>query len=206
MKRNVLLLLGTLCMVYLCWPEAEINHWEIKNSQEKYSRIVIFGDSLTTGYNIGAEYSYPKYLEKSLGQKVEVHGFNGMTSEGGLKVLPQILKGKPALWIVTLGGNDILKSKKIDQTEANMRSVFKQLQSLGHTVVWTEVLPILGGSNRHEMHLRVCQEEGVLLVPDILDDILTDPKLQVDAIHPNKLGCELIAERVQKLLSEKLKL
>ena len=205
MKNKAFIILFCGSLIYLFWPDATINDWEIKNSRDQYERIVVFGDSLTTGYNIGAQYSYPKHLEKSLGQKVDVHGYDGMTSEGGLKVLPEILKGESALWIVTLGGNDILKSKKLAQTEANMRSVFKKLQALGHTVVWTEVLPILGGSDRHDMHLRVCREEGVLLVPDILDDILTDPKLQVDAIHPNSLGCQLIAERVQKLLREKLK-
>ena len=204
MKIKIIIIALSLFCAYLLWPEATINDWRIKNTREKYEHIVVFGDSLTTGYNIGAQHSYPKHLEKLLGQNVKIHGYNGMTSEAGLKVLPEILQGEPALWIVTLGGNDILKSKTVEQTEANMRSIFQQLQASGHTVVWTEVLPVLGGSNRYEMHRRVCREEGVLLVPDILDDILNDPKLQVDAIHPSSLGCELIAERVHEALVESL--
>lgn len=193
-----------IIFIFLFWPGPKINVWELKNSREQYTRIVVLGDSLTTGYNIGQASSYPKQLSDKVGQPIEVFGFNGITSVKALERVKQMDLGEPALWIVTLGGNDILKSRKISETESSMQQIFQILHGKGHTVVWTEVLPLLGGSDRQEMYFRLAEQEGVFLVPDILDDILTDPKLQVDAVHPNAKGCELIALRVHRVLVESL--
>jgi len=46
------------------------------------------------------------------------------------------------------------------------------------------------------MYERVAKDEHCLLVPRITRNILNDPTLKSDAIHPNARGYQLMAERV----------
>ena len=53
------------------------------------------------------------------------------------------------------------------------------------------------------MHLRLCQEYKIALVPDILADMLTDTDLmQADSIHPAEEGCKLIAKRIAAVIND----
>ena len=48
------------------------------------------------------------------------------------------------------------------------------------------------------MYEDVAEKNGALLVPDVLDGILSDPRLKSDSIHPNGAGYELMTERILK--------
>ncbi len=48
------------------------------------------------------------------------------------------------------------------------------------------------------MYEDVADKFGASLVPDVLADILSDPTLRSDAIHPNGGGYELMTERILK--------
>jgi lysophospholipase L1-like esterase len=51
-------------------------------------------------------------------------------------------------------------------------------------------------NNYESMYARIAKEEGCALLPDLLDGILSDPKLKSDEIHPNANGYAIIAERI----------
>ena len=46
------------------------------------------------------------------------------------------------------------------------------------------------------MYEDVARKHGALHIPDVLDGILSDPRLKSDSIHPNAAGYELMAERI----------
>ncbi len=52
------------------------------------------------------------------------------------------------------------------------------------------------------MYERIAEEEGCLLVRDVLDGILSDPSLRSDQIHPNARGYAILAGRVADPLRE----
>ena len=48
------------------------------------------------------------------------------------------------------------------------------------------------------MYEEIAEIHGALLIPDVLDGILSDPRLKADTIHPNAAGYALMAERILK--------
>ncbi len=194
----VVLLLG-VGYFFLC-SQPRVNNWQIRKNG-KPEKLIFLGDSLTTGYGMDdPKLSYPNQLAKMLNLPNTVYGFNGITTEKALEVIDSLKGEKPALVIVTLGGNDLLQRLKLENTEENLRVIFQKLQTMGHTVVFTEVLGI-GGKSRHEVYRKVCREMGIAMVPDILKGMLTDQEaMQSDNIHPKAKGCEIIAKRVAEIL------
>ena len=63
------------------------------------SVIIAFGDSLTHGFGVEHEFSYPKWIQKKRGLEVINAGVNGELSSEGLLRLPMLLKHKPDLVI-----------------------------------------------------------------------------------------------------------
>jgi len=79
------------------------------------TRIAAVGDSATFGWDVNAEDSYPKVLERLLreqGRDVEVLnlGIPGYSSHQGVLMMPDIWKINPDILIVAWGRNDELDS------------------------------------------------------------------------------------------------
>jgi lysophospholipase L1-like esterase len=158
---------------------------------------VAFGDSLTAGYGANAGEDYPSRLSSLVGTSIVNAGVSGDTTEAALaRVERDVLAHRPRVVLVGLGGNDYLRGVPIAATEANLRSIIRQIQGSGAMVV------VLGfrfpslNVNYEKMYERVAAEEGALLIPDMLDGILSNPSLKSDEIHPNAKGYQLMAERV----------
>lgn len=206
MNKKILLAgsgLLILILFFFC-QGPKVNNWEISKPESPFKQIIFFGDSLTSGYGLNDDNeSFPTLIGKNLNLPIKIYGYPGNTTADGLKKLPRLKDEKPSLLILTLGGNDILHRAALEDTESHLKSIISQLQSWGHTVVYTEVLSIMDGK-RHLMHTNLCRERKVCMVPDILSGMITDQKLmQADSIHPNKDGCKLIAQRIIKVLKEK---
>jgi len=76
--------------------------------------ILSFGDSLTAGYGVPPEASYPVRLHRRLderGYKYRVvgMGISGDTTSGGRARMKAALEVKPAIVILELGANDGLR-------------------------------------------------------------------------------------------------
>lgn len=203
-KRNIAIatcLALTILFFYCKGPT--INSWEITKPKENTSQIIFFGDSLTSGYGLkNNKESFPNQLKKTLNLPSKIFGYPGNTTADGLKKIEQLKQEPPSLVILTLGGNDILKRRKLEETKRNLTHLFKTLQSYGHTVVYTEVLSVMDGK-RHLMHVELCKEFKIAMVPDILSGMISGTEyMQGDSIHPNEAGCQLIAQRILTVLQE----
>lgn len=179
-------------LVWLLWPSVEI-----VNLDSRGSAVIAFGDSLTAGYGAGAREDYPSVLATQLGTEVVNAGKSGDTTQSALERLEaDVLARDPRMVIVGLGGNDFLGGVPIGATEANLRAAIRKIQGAGAMVVLLGFrFPTLGGSYE-SMYERVAEEEGCLLVPDVLDGILRDRTLMSDAIHPNGRGYRVMADRI----------
>lgn len=195
--RPVAIIGGTLLLallVWLIWPSRYSN---VANLDSRGTGIVAFGDSLTAGYGAGEREDYPSELSRRAGVAVTNAGVSGDTTEAALARLDRdVLTQNPRIVIVGLGGNDFLRGVPIASTEANLRQIVRRIQEAGAMVVLLGFrFPSLS-ADYEGMYERVASEEGALLIPDLLDDILSDPSLKSDEIHPNGRGYALIAERV----------
>jgi acyl-CoA thioesterase-1 len=174
-------------------------------------RIVAFGDSLTAGFGVQADESYPAQLQRrldSLGYHYRVinAGVSGDTTAGGLRRVPWILNSKPELVILELGANDGLRGLPVDQTKSNLRQIIRQLQEAGTTVVLAGMkLPPNYGQDYtasfEAMYYMLANEYRLALIPFFLEGVGGSSSLnQADGIHPTKEGYEVIVRQVLKIL------
>lgn len=170
---------------------------KIRNLDSSGTTIVAFGDSLTAGVGAAAGEDYPTRLAALAGVTIVNAGVSGDTTESALaRVEQDVLAQNPRIVIVGLGGNDFLRRAAIGETEANLRRIVRQIQSAGAAVVLLGFrFPTIGPSYE-AMYERIASEESCLLVPDLLDGILSDPSMRSDDIHPNGRGYALMAERI----------
>lgn len=207
MKRFHDILVPTFLM--LLWP---LTSGAISSSaSDNRPRIVAFGDSLTAGFGVQADESYPAQLQRrldSLGYHYRMinAGVSGDTTAGGLRRVPWILNSKPELVILELGANDGLRGIPVDQTKSNLRQIIRQLQETGTTVVLAGMkLPPNYGqdytTNFEAMYQMLAKEYHLALIPFFLEGVGGSSSLnQADGIHPTKEGYEIIVNQVLKVL------
>jgi acyl-CoA hydrolase len=171
-----------------CGPQAP-------NLDSPGKTIVCLGDSITAG--VGAEPGppYPDLLAARLGTPVINAGVSGDTAEDGLARVDSILAEDPWLVIVELGGNDFLRRVPPERTEAALRSILRRILSARAVPLLVE-LDVPFGGRYAEIYEKLGDEYKVPVVGDALHDILTDPALKSDQIHPNAQGYEQLAEAV----------
>ena len=106
-------------------------------SQSSEVKIAVLGDSISAGYGLPKEQSFPTLLEQKLnaqsGHRTEVinAGVSGSTSAGGVSRLAWVLRAKPDVVILQLGGNDGLRGLELKVLEDNLSEMIEQFQKSG---------------------------------------------------------------------------
>jgi hypothetical protein len=78
--------------------------------------------------------------------------------------------------------------------------MIRKIQEKGAIVAIAEVRAgvILAGYSKE--YRRLAKKYRTILIPNILDGILTNPSLKSDYIHPNAEGYKVMAERILKAI------
>lgn len=169
--------------------------------------IVAAGDSLTAGFGVREEESYPAQLGRrlqaaGLDYRVVNAGASGETSSGLLSRLEWLLTMKPAIVIVATGANDGLRGIDPALTKANIKEIIARLKGRGVTVLLTGMRMVenLGPQYTeafNRIYPELAQESNVLFVPFLLEGVAADPALNlVDGIHPNGKGYRAVVENL----------
>lgn len=173
--------------------------------------IVALGDSLTAGYQLSYEESYPAQLQAELDRlgyryRVVNAGISGDTTTGALGRLDSVLRHRPDIVIVALGGNDGLRGQSVDQMKANLEAMITRLQREGVTVVLAGMLmpPNLGPEYTkqfEQVYPELAAAYSLPLIPFLLDGVAARRELNLpDGIHPNKEGYTIVMQRVLQSL------
>lgn len=163
--------------------------------------VVFFGDSITQGYGVRPEETFPSLVAKELGLSFVNAGVPGDTMADGLARMERdVLARRPRLTLVEFGGNDFLRRVPLPETLNSLDAMVKTLIAQGMMVVILEVNVGLMGDPYLAGYRAVAKRYGAVLVEDVMKGILGDPDLKVDGIHPNARGHRLIALRVVRVL------
>lgn len=177
--------------------------------------VVFLGDSLTAGLGLDEERAFPAVIGRLLaaeGRPIRVvnAGVSGDTTAGGLRRLGWLLRQKPDVVVVSLGGNDGLRALDAEMSEANLRRIVVEARAAGARVLLAgmQVPPNYGpdyAERFRAIYPRLAAELDVPLVPFLLAGVGGDPALnQGDGIHPNAAGQERVAEVVLPYLKDVL--
>lgn len=168
--------------------------------------ILAFGNSLFAGYNVAKEDSYPAKLQAALRARginadVTNAGISGDTSAAGLQRLAFTLDAqddKPDLFILELGGNDLLRGISPEQTRANLAAMLDELRArdIAVLIMGMRAPPNYGPEYQARfdaLYAGLAREYDAALIPFWLEAIYQDPSLfQPDRIHPTEEGIEAL--------------
>jgi acyl-CoA thioesterase-1 len=170
-------------------------------------RIVALGDSLTAGYGLAAEDSFPARLEAKLrerGHDVEVinAGVSGDTTRGGLERLDWAVPEDTDAVIVELGANDALRGVEPSATRANLDRIVAQLveRDIAVLLAGMRAPPNLGDDYAaafNAIYPDLAERHEVFFYPFFLEGVAAERHLnQSDGMHPNEAGVAAIVERM----------
>ncbi len=188
-------------------------------AQMPYDKLVVaFGDSLYAGYNLAPGKGFAPILQEALqadGVSARVHnaGVSGDTTAAGKMRLTFVLDNlerKPDLVVLGLGGNDMLRGIKPEETNANLIAMVSELKKRGISVVLTGMLapPNLGpdyARNFNAIYPNLARQYAVPLYPFFMKGVVADKSLMLpDNIHPNADGISVIVKGVAPVVEAAL--
>ena len=171
-----------------------------KKSQIKLEKVLLFGDSLMSGYGLPEKDHLSVILEKSLNSEgYEIQVFNGSvsgdTSLDGLdRIEDELLDESYDLIIIGLGANDMLRRITPNQTKQNLNEIINIILDNNIKVILAGMVasPTNGLSYKKEfdkIYPDLSKKFELELIPFLLKGVALNPNFnQDDGLHPNEKG------------------
>lgn len=172
--------------------------------------ILVFGDSLSAGYGIAVEQSWPALLQQELKRKglpyrVVNASISGETALGGRQRIARALQQhRPAVVILELGANDGLRGFDTVDIEANLGEIIRQARKARAKVLLAgmQLPPNYGETYTTQFQNifpRLAEKYRVRLLPFLLEGIAPE-QFQPDNLHPTAAAQPQIMQNVLKQL------
>ncbi len=173
--------------------------------------ILVLGDSLTAGYGLEQDESFPVQLQAQLRSaeyavNVINAGVSGDTTAGGLARIEWALADQPDIVIVELGANDALRGLAPTQVYQNLNALLTRLSKAGCRVILAGMMaPRNLGPEYYarfdQIYPDLAKRFDLLFYPFFLEGVATDPRLnQADGVHPNLAGVKVIVDGILPLV------
>jgi acyl-CoA thioesterase-1 len=165
--------------------------------------ILAIGDSMTAGYGVAADFSYPAQLERELKKRgydyrVVNQGVTGSTTTQALGRLTRALAMQPNVVIIQFGGNDGSQGISRDVSRENVRTIIQRFKPGGARIFFA------GG---RFTYLDALAREMNVPVISFLDGVQGHPELLIaDGVHPNADGYAIVVQNILKILDPALKI
>lgn len=175
--------------------------------------ILFFGNSLTAGYGLDTEESFPSLIQDkldSLNLDYEVinAGLSGETTSGGKNRLEWVLDQKVDVFVLELGANDGLRGVPLSETKTNLQAIIDMVRQKNAD---TEIVlagmmipPNMGQEYTTEFRTifpDLAAKNEIQLIPFLLEGVAGNPELNLeDGIHPTAEGQKIVANNVWVIL------
>lgn len=204
--RASLRLLLTLAVLMWCAVPSP----SLTAAEDRPLQLVAFGDSLSAGFMLPANASFPAQLQVALrakGYKVDVinAGVSGDTSAGGVQRLDWSLQGQVDGVILELGANDALRGIDPELTRVNLDKLITRIKAKGAQVLLAGMKAPANWGPEYQakfdaVYGDLAAQHGVALYPFFLANVLGVSGLTMDdGLHPTEKG---VAEIVRQILPD----
>jgi acyl-CoA thioesterase I len=164
--------------------------------------ILALGDSMTAGYGVAPEDSYPAQLELELKRRgfdyrVANQGVTGSTTTQAMGRMTRALAVQAEIVIIQLGGNDAAQGIPRNVSRENLRLMIQRFKPGGaHVFFAGGRLPYLD---------EVAKELNVPVIP-FLDGVREHQELLLpDGAHPTREGYAIVVQNVLKSIGPLLR-
>ena len=180
------------------------------NKLDDVNEILLFGDSLMSGYGLKENQALSIILEndlKEVGYNIKVinGSVSGDTSEDGLDRIEEYTSDSDIdLIVLGLGANDMLRRINPDQTENNLRKIIEIIKNNKIKIILSgmKASPTNGLAYKKkfdDIFPKLAEEYDLNLIPFLLKKVALNPKFnQSDGIHPNYEGAKVISETIKE--------
>ncbi|MDT3736672.1 MAG: arylesterase [Denitratisoma sp.] len=162
--------------------------------------VLALGDSITAGYGLAPEQAWPALLAEKTGWQIVNGGVSGDKTGDALARLPALMdEHAPKLVLVTLGGNDMLRKLPEEQTRGNLARILELVRGRNaQPVLLATPKPSVAGVVFQNLapppfYAEIAKERKVPLIADAIPEVLSDPALKLDQLHPNAEGHQALA-------------
>ena len=182
------------------------------NKLKNVNKILLFGDSLMSGYGLKENQTLSIILENDLKEagyniKIINGSVSGDTSEDGLDRIEEYISDSDIdLVVLGLGANDMLRRINPNQTENNLRKIIEIIKTKNKKIILAgmKASPTNGLAYKKkfdDIFPKLSKEYDLDLIPFLLKKVALNPKLnQSDGIHPNFEGTKVISETIKNIL------
>ncbi len=179
------------------------------------TKILVFGDSLVSGYGVRDSEAFPTVLSQRLqadGYDVVIAnaGVPGNTTAMGLARAAEAAASKPDLVILELGTNDLLNNVALQTTRSNLVRLIRRFQTAGARIILAGMIADdrRGATYKQgfdALYPALATKYALPLYPYFLEGVANDPALtQEGGLHPNAAGVRAIVTRVAPLVERTL--
>jgi len=178
--------------------------------------VLVFGDSLSAGYGIDVDQSWPALLQSRLESQGYEHrvinaSISGETTEGGVTRIARALENfVPELVILELGGNDGLRGFPPDRMKANLQTIIETTKASGAAVIMLGIrIPTNYGPRYtgafENVYRELADQLSVLWIEFFMEGIaLNEELMQEDGIHPNASAQSILLDNAWPIIRQAL--
>ena len=178
--------------------------------------VLVFGDSLSAGYGIDVDQSWPALLQSRLESQGYEHrvinaSISGETTEGGVTRIARALENfSPELVILELGGNDGLRGFPPDRMKANLQTIIETTKASGAAVIMLGIrIPTNYGPRYtgafENVYRELADQLSVLWIEFFMEGIaLNEELMQDDGIHPNASAQSILLDNAWPIIRQAL--
>ncbi len=178
--------------------------------------VLVFGDSLSAGYGIDVDQSWPALLQSRLESQGYEHrvinaSISGETTEGGVTRIARALENfSPELVILELGGNDGLRGFPPDRMKTNLQTIIETTKASGAAVIMLGIrIPTNYGPRYtgafENVYRELADQLGVLWIEFFMEGIaLNEELMQEDGIHPNASAQSILLDNAWPIIRQAL--
>ncbi|HZS84308.1 MAG TPA: arylesterase [Stellaceae bacterium] len=170
-------------------------------------RILAFGDSLTAGFGLAPEDTFPARLQAKLaaaGYQAEIinGGVSGDTTAGGVARLDWALADKPDYVLLELGANDMLRGIDPKVTYANLDRILTRVAASGAKTLLLGMKAVTNWGSDYQrafdaIYPALAEKHHLAFYPFFLDGVAMQAGLnQEDGLHPNAAGVAILVDRI----------
>ncbi|KKD58558.1 acyl-CoA thioesterase [Grimontia sp. AD028] len=168
--------------------------------------LLVLGDSLSAGYQMAIEKSWPSLIEPKLTETSKITSvvnasISGDTSGNSLDRLPALLEQhSPDYVLIELGANDGLRGFPPKQIRNNLSELISLSQENGAQVMLMQIQIPPNYGQRYskafaDIYPELSKEMQIPLIPFFMEKVvLTEGWMMSDGLHPKDIAQPWIAE------------